>query len=154
MQRLLAAVYFLAIAVWVGTVVFHSFVVAPTLFRSLPQATAGDVVARIFPTYYLLGYVCGVITTIVPWLLWNPTTGQRPLSWASVVAAVMLLATLIGGTVIHPRAAALRPRLANAAVDSPERIQFRQLHTAAVTANLLVLAGGLVLVVMVSRHLR
>ncbi len=154
MQRIVAAVYLMALAIWVGSVIFHSFVVAPTLFRSLPQSTAGDVVARIFPTYYLIGYVCGAVATIAPWLLRGSGTGERTVVWASIVAATMLFATIVGGAVIHPRAAALRSGLAAAAADSPERSQFRRLHAAAVGANLLVLTGGLVLVVIVSRHLR
>lgn len=154
MQRFLAVIYLLAVAVWVGTLIFQSFIVAPTLFRLLPQSTAGDVVAKIFPLYYVIGYICGSIATVAPWLLSGAANNRNAVTWASGVAAFMLLATIVGGGVIHPRAAALRSTLATAPANSPERAQFRRLHGAAVVANLLVLSGGLVLVVIVSRQLR
>jgi hypothetical protein len=71
-----------------------------------------------------------------------------------MIAAIMLALTLVAGVVIHPRAAALRRELPAAAADAPVRKQFRQLHQMAVVANLLVLASGLGLVVVVARQLR
>ncbi|MCX8072697.1 MAG: DUF4149 domain-containing protein [Candidatus Binatia bacterium] len=151
MLRILSGLYLLALAIWVGTLIFHSFVVAPAVFRTLPQATAGEVVSRIFPTYYAIGYVCGALTFILPWLVGGKEAGWR---WASMIAGGMLACTLLAGTVIHPRASALRGKLISAPAESPERAQFRQLHRSAVILNLLVLSGGLVLVGIVSRQLR
>ncbi|MGK2230478.1 MAG: hypothetical protein ACI9QA_000632 [Methanobacteriota archaeon] len=52
-----------AVGVWLGTVVFFSFVVAPRVFDVLERDRAGDVVNRIFPTYYVLGATLGVVGT-------------------------------------------------------------------------------------------
>jgi len=50
-----------SLGVWLGTMVFFSFVVAPRVFAELERDRAGDVVNRIFPTYYVLGGVLGVV---------------------------------------------------------------------------------------------
>ncbi|GIW43639.1 MAG: hypothetical protein KatS3mg077_0921 [Candidatus Binatia bacterium] len=154
MRPALSFLYLLALSVWLGTVIFHSFVVAPILFRSLPQTVAGDVVARIFPIYYMVGYGCGVVSVVVPWFLASGTDALRAWRGASGVAAVMLVLTIAAGTVIHPRAAALRREMASLPDHAPQRVEFRRLHGAAVAANLLVLSSGLVLLFMVSRQLR
>jgi len=154
MRTAVATAYLLALAVWLGTIVFHSFVVAPALFRTLPQTTAGDVVSRIFPAYYLVGYVCGAIAVAAPRYLTLSAPGEPSWRWASMIAAILLALTLVAGAVIPPRAAALRRELPAAAADAPVRKQFRQLHQMAVVANLLVLASGLGLVVVVARQLR
>ena len=50
-----------AVGVWLGTVVFFSFVVAPRVFDVLERDRAGDVVNRIFPTYYVFGTALGLV---------------------------------------------------------------------------------------------
>ncbi|MDY7081933.1 MAG: DUF4149 domain-containing protein, partial [Halobacteria archaeon] len=51
-----------SLGIWLGTILFFSFVAAPKTFGVLERERAGDVVNTIFPTYYLVGIVAGVIT--------------------------------------------------------------------------------------------
>ncbi len=53
--------YLLALAVWVGEIVFFSFVVAPAVFGVLDGPRAGAVVSAIFPRYYALGATAGAV---------------------------------------------------------------------------------------------
>jgi hypothetical protein len=46
---------------WLGSIVFFSFFLAPVLFRVLAPADAARLVRAVFPRYYLLGIVCGLI---------------------------------------------------------------------------------------------
>jgi len=57
MASALRFVYFVALAVWVGEIVFFSFVVAPALFGVLGAERAAPVLATIFPRYYAIGAV-------------------------------------------------------------------------------------------------
>lgn len=50
-----SAMWRIGSGVWLGTMVFFSFVVAPVLFYSLSPANAGLVITRIFPSYYAVG---------------------------------------------------------------------------------------------------
>ena len=56
----LALVVDLALGVWLGTIVFFSFVAAPRTFAVLSRDQAGDVVNDIFPRYYRLGVLLGI----------------------------------------------------------------------------------------------
>ncbi|HVM94771.1 MAG TPA: DUF4149 domain-containing protein, partial [Candidatus Acidoferrales bacterium] len=59
MITLVKSLYLLALIVWIGTIAFFSFVVAPSIFGNMAPVEAGKVVGLIFPNYYILGYVCG-----------------------------------------------------------------------------------------------
>src|SRR6266404_1023893 len=61
MGALVRWLFLLALGLWLGEVVFFSFVVAPSVFRSVPPLEAGRVVGAIFPRYYLLGIACGAV---------------------------------------------------------------------------------------------
>lgn len=65
MGNLLLFLELAAVSVWLGSIVFFSFFVAPTLFRSLGKETAGIAVRAIFPKYYLLCIVCGMVLCAV-----------------------------------------------------------------------------------------
>lgn len=68
------------------------------------------------------------------------------------ILAVMLILTVTQAFVIEPRAAAIKNRcLADTTPkDHPARVQFRKLHGLSMAANLAVIAGGVVLLVLSS----
>ena len=49
--------YLLTLAVWIGSIVFFSFAVAPTVFKTLKPEDAAALIRRIFSKYYLIGIV-------------------------------------------------------------------------------------------------
>lgn len=61
---LLSFVVEAALGVWLGKILFFSFVGAPRTFEALPREDAGDVVNEIFPAYYLAGIGLGVLAFI------------------------------------------------------------------------------------------
>ena len=58
-------IYLLCIVCWLGGMLFFSIFTAPVVFSQLPISEAGKVVAGIFPRYYILGYVAGIISFIL-----------------------------------------------------------------------------------------
>jgi uncharacterized membrane protein len=50
-----------AVGVWLGVMVFFSFFVAPRAFAVLEEDDAGEFVNAVFPRYYSLGVVLGVV---------------------------------------------------------------------------------------------
>jgi uncharacterized membrane protein len=137
-------VHLLAGVVWVGGVVFFSFVAAPRLFQTLPREEAGRAVSAIFPTYYMLGYVCGTLLIVTALVLFAAGRNRRWLV-SGVVGAVMLGSSLYAGMVVQPRAHALRSQLAVTAADAPVHADFDRLHRLAVQLNGVVLIGGLLI---------
>ncbi|HZP43824.1 MAG TPA: DUF4149 domain-containing protein [Candidatus Binatia bacterium] len=137
-------VYLLALAVWVGEIVFFSFVGAPTIFAVLERTRAGDVTSAIFPRYYALAVACGAVAVVGAFLLGRGAV--RPGLWRTAVVALLLGlgATLWAARVVQPRAAALRAAMHAAPADAPVRLEFGRLHRTAVLLNAGALVAGLV----------
>jgi len=127
--------YLLGLSVWIGEVIFFSFVVAPAIFSVLGPAPAGDVVSVIFPRYYALGIGAATVTLASALALGRRATLPRLWTATSAVVAVGLLATVIAGTVVHPRAQHLRAA-AHAAGQAPSDSEpFQRAHRLAVGLN-------------------
>lgn len=50
---------------YLGLGSFFSFFIAPTLFRVLAREQAGSVVEKIFPVYFLVGLVVGLVSSLL-----------------------------------------------------------------------------------------
>jgi uncharacterized membrane protein len=154
MNWLLLFLHLVALGTWLGETIFFSFVVAPTLFGSLPTEQAGAAVGLIFPGYYLLGYACGVVVVLTAAGLRSRLrpAGGRWLG-AALVAGGSLLACLYAGLMIQPRASALRPQLHDPQSAPSVREEFDALHRRAVQLNGAVLLGGLVIAGLLAAEL-
>jgi uncharacterized membrane protein len=146
--------YLLALIVWVGEVVFFSFVVAPSMFRTFPTVEAGRAVGAIFPTYYRLGYVCGTVLLVTGAIVLSGAGAQVWWGVSLCVVAFMLGATLYAGLVIQPRATALRPQIHEATAPQSVKDEFSRLHRLAVTLNGAVLVGGVAVSLITATTLR
>lgn len=137
------AVYVLALATWVGAILFFSFGVAPVIFRVLGAEMAARFVRALFPRYYawnataagvaLPALVCGPLA--VPELR-GPAIGAQ-----AVLLGVVLAIMLYCGNVLTPSI--------NAARDAgPEQsARFDRLHKRSVHLNAVALLIGLILLV-------
>ncbi|MCH8209396.1 MAG: DUF4149 domain-containing protein [Nitrospinae bacterium] len=141
MQTLLSFIHLLSLVVWIGSIVFFSFVAAPGIFKTLEREKAGELVGVIFPKYYFIGYVCGALALVT--LLVG--SGQVDLI-KLVLLLLMLACTLVAGLVIRPRARDLKARM-KAEPENGEFLQkkFKSLHSFSVQFNASVLLMGLVL---------
>src|SRR5580692_11768647 len=61
--------YLLTLAVWIGSIVFFSFAVAPTVFKTLKPEDAAALIRRIFSKYYLIGIICAGLAIVCLGLL-------------------------------------------------------------------------------------
>lgn len=140
-------VHLLALVVWIGGVIFFSFVTAPALFGALPRDMAGRATAAIFPRYYLLGGICGGVAILSAALLgMRGRSAGRPLILELVLLGLMTALTLYAGQVILPRASALRlalPGLEGTPAHEEAQRRFASLHARSVRLNGAVLLLGL-----------
>lgn len=154
MLALLKWLYLMALIVWLGEVVFFSFVGAPSVFRALPPAEAGRVVSTIFPIYYRIGYVCGAVLLIASVVVLMSASARGWWGLTAVLTAIMLGATLYAGVIVQPRAAALRPQIHDAAAPPTIKEEFDRLHRLAVQLNVVVLLCGVVVSCITAATLR
>ncbi|HEY6872487.1 MAG TPA: DUF4149 domain-containing protein [Geobacteraceae bacterium] len=143
---ILAVIYRLAVAFWVGGVAIFTFVLTPIIFKSYDRDMAGRIVGFLFPAYFRWGLVCGLVGLGSLLLLRG-----RNFVPALVIILVMLSLSAFGSFYIEPRAAALKreiPSFVTTPKDHPLRREFTRLHAVSAVCNLAVFGGGVALVVL------
>jgi putative copper export protein len=146
---ILRFVYTLALALWVGGMAFFTFVAAPSIFRVLQREAAGNVVADIFPKYYWLGIICGLIALGTSLALGMRTTWSRLLVIRILLLGVMLIAVLYSAFVLQPKIQSVKAQVTSfesLAPTDPLRVEFGRLHgrSFAVNGAVLLLGVGVV----------
>jgi hypothetical protein len=156
MSFLLQWFYLLALAIWVGSIVFFSFFTTPTLFTQLPREMASQIITVIFPRYYALGYACGAVLLLTS-LIEAALMRQWPLIRLALVA-LMLGSTLYAGMVLRPEVHELKIQMKTVeeGTDLGIRLKgkFDRAHRLSVILNMVVLISGLFLLGIVAFRLR
>ncbi len=150
MSTFIAFVHLFALVFWIGSIVFFSFFTAPAVFKTLERPLAGELIGVLFPRYYGIGYVASVLIFVT--LLFAPALSPVKIGCISL----MMLATFIGGRVVHPKARALKEQIETAASEKeqkPLQEKFQKLHSLSVKLNGAVLLAGLVLLWFTARGL-
>jgi hypothetical protein len=137
------SVYSIALASWVGSILFFSFGVAPVIFRVLGKESGGQFVRALFPRYYAWGVVGGAVA--LPAFLGVPLAfPEYKGPWVGIQAGLILAGILIflycGNS--------LTPAI-NAARDEGQEgaDRFNRLHRRSVRWNAVALVLGIVLLV-------
>lgn len=138
--------YRLAIALWAGGNAIFTLVLTPILFKTEGRDTAARIVGSFFPGYFRWGLACGVVALLCR-LLAASGGSKTP----ALLLVAMLAVTSFQAFYVEPRAAELKRQIGSfetTTKEHPLRRQFAKLHGISAVCNLLVLAGGLVLVVL------
>jgi hypothetical protein len=144
--------YMVSLGVWLGSIIFFSFFIAPTIFKVLKPEDAARLQRALFPKYYLVGIVCaGIAIVCVGLLLAERAFGKWP-----GVASLLLLAAM--GTTdfwlrqaVVPHMTEIRERRAAALAAGTEpdpavEQEWKSLHRLSVQLNAAVLLAGFALV--------
>lgn len=138
--------YRLAISLWAGGNVIFTLLLTPILFKTESRDTAGRIVGNLFPAYFKWGLACGAIALACR-LLARTGVSKAPVA----ILVVMLAVTLFQSFYVEPRAAELKRQIGSFETtpkDHPLRKEFSKLHGVSAVCNLMVMAGGVVLVVL------
>jgi uncharacterized membrane protein len=148
----------LSLVVWLGGLIFLSFVVAPTAFAVLPaRHMAGSVVSRSLTTLHWMGLVSGLVFLVVSALYSRVTTGSaHPWAGRHLLVVIMLVLTCVSQFGISPRMARLRASVGeidNPPLNEPARMQFHALHAWSTRLEGGVLLAGLVVAYLTAQSL-
>jgi uncharacterized membrane protein len=156
MTGLLRYLLLLALVVWIGGIVFFSFIASPSIFKMLSRELAGQVVGDIFPLYHLLGYISCLVSL-------GCLLGLRQMDTVQGAGSAMMLLIVMGGIqvsmgmVIGPQVTEAR-EAAKATAPGPEQDRlekkFRGMHAISMVLNLVLLALGLLLLFWLSSRLQ
>jgi hypothetical protein len=154
----------LLVALWLGSAVFFSAVVAPSAFSVLrrygvPHANelAGSIVTRTLAVVNTGGFIVGLL------LLASAFLFRRAVTRRAVVAEVITLAALsittaVGQWVIAAKMLALRAGLGRpideVAQNDPARVAFGSLHGYSVTALAIGIIAAVVALLLIARRAR
>ena len=122
------------VSIWVGSIIFFSAIIAPTVFKVLDEKSAGLFLRAFFPKYYIFGLIMGLLSIVLIFMLSIPTN-------------TMLLALLIVMIALTVTSKLMIPVI-NAARDMGEAgvRRFKKLHTISVMLNVLTLIVGLIFI--------
>lgn len=154
MTPVVKVIYLVVLGLWVGSIIFFSFVVAPTVFKVLPATEAARLQRALFPRYYLVGMVCAAAGIVCVGLML--ARAALPV-WPGILS--LLLLAVCGATnfwlrqAVVPHMAELREQRAAARTAGQEPAadlerEWQALHRLSVQLNLGVLVCGLVLLVV------
>ena len=142
-------IYLLALALWVGSMTFFSFLATPTIFKVLPRDEAGTVVTAMFPKYYWLGIICGVIALATSLMVGALTRWSVLLIVRSILLGLMIVGVSYSFLVLEPKIHAVKAQITSFESLSPLdplRIQFGRLHGRSFGINAAVLLLGVIVV--------
>jgi hypothetical protein len=154
MRTLLRFLYLLSLTFWLGSIFFFSFIAARSAFKILPREMAGDLVADIFPKYYLIAYACGgvaLFTTIGSWVAGYTSSGVVYTTRIAILC-IMLGLAFYAGTIIRPNTHELRMEMRSLSKDVPryQEVQrnFSTLHKRSAMINFAIFLLGIAIVII------
>lgn len=156
----------LALSLWVGGIVFLSFIVAPGAFQMLAAHDAGSLVGVALTRLHLLGYICASLflgVRVIGALLAPPSESFSRPAWrvrpAVPAVLLMFLLTVISQQGVRPRIDAARAEMIatsgtveRAPKDSPLRAEFDRLHRISVQLEGAVLLLGIAAMFFTARE--
>ena len=147
----------LALIVWIGGIIFFSFVVAPGLFMILPKRElAGQVVTFALSGLHWIGIGAGVVFIICSLIHRRLAMGQTHFGLRETFIILMLALTLASQFAVTPRMRQLRRDMVEidtVAPTDPRRVEFNNLHRYSTGLEGGVLLLGLFTLVSVSRRI-
>jgi uncharacterized membrane protein len=146
---ILRFIYLLSVALWIGGIVFFSFMAAPSIFQVLPREEAGKVVADIFPKYYWQGILCGAIALATSVVLGMRERWNILLIVRTIMIGVMLIGVLYSVVILQPKIQAVKAQVTSfesLSPTDPVRLEFGRLHGRSFGVNAAVLLLGVIVV--------
>ncbi|MGH7908872.1 MAG: DUF4149 domain-containing protein [Thermodesulfobacteriota bacterium] len=160
MHTILRFLYLISLVFWIGTIFFFSTSAAPSIFKVLPKQMAGDLVTDIFPKYYIIGYVCGlvaIVTSLLSWLTGSHSSTMLYLLRV-VILAIMLGLAIFAGAVARPAALEVRAEMRSLVEGSPRyselQNRFSTLHKRSILLNSVVFLLGIAIVFITAYNYR
>ena len=153
MKSLAAAVYAVALTLWIGGLWVIGCAVAPTLFHALAdRALAGAIAGRLFTLIAYIGIVSATYMLLYRMLRFGGSCFRQAIFW---IVLAMLLITLAGEFWVQPILAGLKDQaLPREVMESVFRDRFAAWHGVASVLYLVQSVLGLVLVWLQGRDPR
>ena len=119
------------ISIWVGVIVFFSAIIAPTVFKTLDEKSAGVFLRAFFPKYYLFAIVIG-LAALASIMIFN------------IEMSNILYIAIVSMTILSIISRFMIPIINNARdMGEKGKQKFNRLHALSVSLNVITLVIGL-----------
>lgn len=155
MLNFLRFVLLFCITVWMGMLIFFTFLAAPSIFKVLPRELAADLVANIFPKYWLVGYISGILSLIA--LLVISFIEKVFPAGRLFLISLMTAITFYSGLVVGMKAGEVRAEMKQARdpqTTAALKEDFKRLHFRSAALNISVILLGAGYIYLTARTLR
>lgn len=142
--------YVIALSLWVGGMSLFTFILTPVIFRSYSRDAAGEIVGKLFPSYFLFTLAISAAALILFFLSF-PDGNTLRYRISIVLGSLAVIIALYVNFRLYPEAKKVKQEVhsfAAAAPDDPARTRFRRLHAQSAILNLFMIADGLVLLII------
>ncbi|HXU39395.1 MAG TPA: DUF4149 domain-containing protein [Blastocatellia bacterium] len=155
--RILVFVEVLLLSVWLGSMIFFSFAVAPSAFAVLPtRELAGAMVTSTIGKLETLGLVIGPLLILIQAASWRATHSSKLTKSLRVILVLVMIAAAASSRFwISPQMVSLRAAMGGHIDDVPAgdplRMQFNNLHQYSVSLMGTAMVAGLVVMFLTVR---
>ena len=119
------------ISIWIGVIVFFSAIIAPTVFKTLDEKSAGVFLRAFFPKYYLFAIVIG-LAALALIMIFN------------IEMSNILYIAIVSMTILSIISRFMIPMINNARdMGEKGKQKFNRLHMLSVSLNVITLLIGL-----------
>tara|TARA_B100001769_G_C22096332_1_gene591519 strand:+ start:901 stop:1305 length:405 start_codon:yes stop_codon:yes gene_type:complete len=119
------------ISIWAGIIIFFSAIIAPTVFKTLDDKSAGMFLRAFFPKYYYFAIVIGLASLVF-------------ITFYSINIEYSLYLTIVSMTILSIISRSMIPSINNARdMGEKGKNKFNRLHTISVSLNVITLALAL-----------
>ena len=119
------------ISIWIGVIVFFSAIIAPTVFKTLDEKSAGVFLRAFFPKYYLFAIVIG-LASLALIMIFN------------IEMSNILYIAIVSMTILSIISRFMIPIINNARdMGEKGKQKFNRLHALSVSLNVITLVIGL-----------
>jgi hypothetical protein len=144
--------YNLILALWVGGITAVSLIVTPSIFRTFPKESAGEIVGAIFPGYFLFNFIV-TLSALVIFLILFGWQGE-----GAIVSEIILVCSVVISMLhkfkIHPAIKKIKEEIKTLHAEETEapesalKKQFGKMHFVSFALNFLLLCFGVTLIVL------
>lgn len=158
-QQIVAFAELLLIGVWLGSMIFFSFAVAPSAFAVLPtREMAGTIVTSTIGKVEVMGMVFGGLLVLIQLATWSRRANASARMISLVLVALMIASAVLSRFWISPTMTSLRAAMGGnideVPANNPLRAQFNDLHQYSVGLMSVAIVSGFVLFFLAVRKWR
>ena len=141
--------YNFILALWVGGIFIFTFLVTPIIFQSFGRDTAGEIVGKLFPYYFLYNLILSVLSVTI-FLFFIGIRGKIENKITIILLTAALLINVFITFKLYPNIKSVKQQVTtfkSQSDESPMRNKFRKLHRVSALLNIILLIDGTALLI-------